>query len=389
MEKEKKVMKVKEPVKIRLKALTNGNYSIYLDTYVNGWRTYEFLKLYLIPEQSEADRLVNEETLQAANVLRAQRTIDLLMGRSELRTLKMARMTVGEYLERYKADCTRSHRGSSYVTMLGNMEYHLRAFLGSKMDTLLMKDVDSQLCYRFAEYMKRAKTVTGSLLSGVSVYHYFGAFRNMLSEAVKDGAAAKNPVESLKKGELPRRLEVTKEYLEAGEVVTLSATPCANEMVKQAFMFCCFTGLRNSDVSQMRWSNIRRWGNGWRLVMIMQKTQEPIQCKLSSEAVRWLPERGQDDERVFRLPAKSSVSRTVKKWVQQAGIGKYVTFHTSRHCYATMALTAGTDLYTISKLLGHRSITTTTMYAAVVDSLRDAAVDSVSDLFRKTKKKRK
>ena len=54
MEKEKKVMKVKEPVKIRLKALTNGNYSIYLDTYVNGRRTYEFLKLYLIPEQSEA-----------------------------------------------------------------------------------------------------------------------------------------------------------------------------------------------------------------------------------------------------------------------------------------------------------------------------------------------
>lgn len=54
-----------------------------------------------------------------------------------------------------------------------------------------------------------------------------------------------------------------------------------------------------------------------------------------------------------------------------------------------MALTAGTDLYTISKLLGHRSITTTTMYAAVVDSRRDAAVDSVSDLFRKTKKKRK
>lgn len=121
----------------------------------------------------------------------------------------------------------------------------------------------------------------------------------------------------------------------------------------------------------------------------MQKTQEPIQCKLSSEAVRWLPERGQDDERVFRLPGKSCVSRTIKKWVQQAGIGKYATFHTSRHSYATMALMAGTDLYTISKLLGHRSITTTTMYAAVVDAQRDAAVDSVSDLFLKTQEKRK
>lgn len=389
MEHQKKPMKVKEPVKIRLKALTNGNYSIYLDTYVNGRRTYEFLKLYLIPEQSEADRLVNEETLYAANVLKAQRTIDLVMGKSGVKSLKMARMTVGDYLERYKADCSRSHRGSSYVMMVGNMECHLRAFLGRKMDTLLMKDVDSQLCYRFAEYLKRAKTVTGRLLSGVSVYHYFGAFRNMMSEAVKDGAAAANPVERLKKGELPRRPEVTKEFLEADEVVTLSMAACPHEMVKRAFMFCCFTGLRYSDVSQMRWSNIRRWDNGWRLMMIMQKTQEPIQCKLSSEAVRWLPERGEDDERVFRLPGKSSVRRTIKKWVQQAGIGKYVTFHTSRHSYATMALMAGTDLYTISKLLGHRSITTTTMYAAVVDAQRDAAVDSVSDLFRLTQKKHK
>lgn len=389
MEHQKKPMKVKEPVKIRLKALTNGNYSIYLDTYVNGRRTYEFLKLYLIPEQSEGDRLVNEETLYAANVLKAQRTIDLVMGKSGVKSLKMARMTVGDYLERYKADCSRSHRGSSYVMMVGNMECHLRAFLGRKMDTLLMKDVDSQLCYRFAEYLKRAKTVTGRLLSGVSVYHYFGAFRNMMSEAVKDGAAAANPVERLKKGELPRRPEVTKEFLEADEVVTLSMAACPHEMVKRAFMFCCFTGLRYSDVSQMRWSNIRRWDNGWRLMMIMQKTQEPIQCKLSSEAVRWLPERGEDDERVFRLPGKSSVRRTIKKWVQQAGIGKYVTFHTSRHSYATMALMAGTDLYTISKLLGHRSITTTTMYAAVVDAQRDAAVDSVSDLFRLTQKKHK
>lgn len=389
MEQLKRPMKVKEPVKIRLKALSNGNYSIYLDMYMNGQRTYEFLKLYLIPELTEEDHLVNEETLKAANVLKAQRTIDLVMGKSGIKTLKMARMTVADYLERYKADCTRSYRGQSYLQMVGNMESHLRAFLGRKMDTLLVKDVDSQLCYRFAEYMKRAKTASGKVLSGVSVYHYFGAFRNMMVEAVKDGAASVNPVDQLKKGEMPRRPEVTREYLEASEVVTLSATPCLSDVVKRAFMFCCFTGLRYSDVSHMTWGDIRRSGDGWRLMIIMQKTQEPIQCKLSSEAMRWLPERGKDHECVFQMPAKSSVSRAIKKWVERAGIRKCVTFHTSRHSYATMALTAGTDIYTISKLLGHRSITTTTMYAAVVDAQRDAAVDSVSDLFLKTQEKRK
>lgn len=382
-------MKVKEPVRIRLKSLMNGSYSIYLDIYVNGQRTYEFLKLYLIPECSEADRMVNETTLQAANMLKAQRTIDVVMGRTGMERLKLSRMTVDEYLERYKNDCTKSHRGQSYLQMIKNMEHHLRAFLGRRMTTLRMKDVDSRLCWQFAAYLKQATTVTGKLLSGVSVYHYFGAFRSMMGEAVKDGVTEVNPVDRLKKGELPRRPEVTKEYLEADEVVTLSVTTCPHEMVKRAFMFCCFTGLRYSDVSQMKWNNIRRSGNGWRLMMIMQKTQEPIQCKLSGEALRWLPERGKADECVFRLPSRSTVGDALRKWVALSGIGKYVTFHTSRHSYATMALTAGTDLYTISKLLGHRSITSTTMYAAVVDARRDAAVDSVSDLFRSTQNSRK
>ena len=48
----------------------------------------------------------------------------------------------------------------------------------------------------------------------------------------------------------------------------------------------------------------------------------------------------------------------------------------------TMALTAGIDLYTISRLLGHRSVTTTSIYAAVIDEKRDAAVDSVARLFQ-------
>ena len=91
---------------------------------------------------------------------------------------------------------------------------------------------------------------------------------------------------------------------------------------------------------------------------------------------------------VFQLPSLSSVERAVRKWAAEAGIKKHVTFHTSRHSYATMALMAGADLYTISKLLGHRDINTTTIYAAVVDAKRDAAVDGVSDLFRKRKKSR-
>lgn len=72
MEKEKDPQ-VKEPVKIRFKKLKNGNTSIYLDLYLNGVREYEFLNIYLRPEESRADKLWNNEQLRLANAIKAER----------------------------------------------------------------------------------------------------------------------------------------------------------------------------------------------------------------------------------------------------------------------------------------------------------------------------
>lgn len=390
MAKKMKKVKVKEPVKIRTKALANGSQSVYLDTYMNGVRSYEFLKLYLRPERTAEDRQHNRDVMELANTMKVRRMTELLTGRSVASVAELSRTLLADYLERYKEECGRTHRGNSYLKMCQNMENHLRDFMGRRLSMLRMKDVDVALCRQFAAYLSTAETCTGQRLSRVSVYHYFSAFRNLMGEAVKDGLIAQNPVELLKKGELPKRPEVKKDFLDVDEVVMMAEVPCSREVVKQAFMFCCFTGLRYSDVSRLRWTDIRRQGDGWRLQIMMQKTQELIQCKLSEEAVAWMPAPPEADSSglVFQLPSLSSVERAVRKWAAEAGIKKHVTFHTSRHSYATMALMAGADLYTISKLLGHRDINTTTIYAAVVDAKRDAAVDGVSDLFRKRKKSR-
>ena len=73
----KKNLKAKEPVKVRFKALRNGSKSIYLDYYQDGVREYEFLKLYIIPERSQTDKLQNEETLKTANAIKAQRIVSI------------------------------------------------------------------------------------------------------------------------------------------------------------------------------------------------------------------------------------------------------------------------------------------------------------------------
>lgn len=71
---------IKEPVKIRRKTLKNGNVSLYLAIYINGHREYEFLKLYLIPEKTKADKERNKATLALANSIKSQRVVDIQSG---------------------------------------------------------------------------------------------------------------------------------------------------------------------------------------------------------------------------------------------------------------------------------------------------------------------
>ena len=69
---------------LRFKVLAKGSKSLYLDTYWNGSRHYEFLMMYLIPERDEQDRLTNQATLKAANVIKAQRTRELILSQAGL-----------------------------------------------------------------------------------------------------------------------------------------------------------------------------------------------------------------------------------------------------------------------------------------------------------------
>ena len=298
-------------------------------------------------------------------------------------------MRLSEYLSEYRSRNLALRRGNSFDSMVSNMEHHLRQCLGSGFATLTLTEVDTDLCKRFACYLKRAVKNTGEPLSQVSAHHYFSAFRTMLGEAVADGLLEDNPAQRLRKQEIPRRPLVTKTYLEADEVARLALAQCRSDVVKRAFMFSCLTGLRLSDIRRLRWRDILKEGDDWRFSIIMQKTQEPMQSKLSSEACQWLglvdgehPTGGHlAGEAVFPLPSNSTLGRILRQWTSEAGIMKPVTFHTARHSYATMALSAGADIYTISKLLGHRNINTTTIYAAIVDSQRDAAVESVGRLL--------
>ena len=114
----------------------------------------------------------------------------------------------------------------------------------------------------------------------------------------------------------------------------------------------------------------------------MQKTQKLLNVPLSKEALDCLYPKDCADEPIFTLPAgASNIERNLTKWMQNAKITKHITYHCSRHSFATMMLTLGADIYTTSKLLGHANVNTTSIYAKIVDKKKIETVGLVDNFF--------
>ena len=171
-------------------------------------------------------------------------------------------------------------------------------------------------------------------------------------------------------------------YLTIDEVRKLAQTPCRSEEVKTAFLFSCLTGLRRSDIAKLTWGEVHQQGEFTRIIFRQKKTGGQEYLDITKQAAALMGERGADDERVFKwFNSPGSTNDIIRVWVANAGINKDITFHCGRHTFATMMLDLGADIYTVSKLLGHADISTTQIYAKVLDKKKQAAVAAIPDVF--------
>lgn len=370
-------MKNKECVKIRQRKIQNGNISLYLDIYRKGVRNFEFLKLYLVPETTRADKEKNKETMRLAEAIKAKRIVEIQNNEYGFRNDRKST----KFFEYFLRLCDEKNTAGN----IGNWNScYKHLLIYEKNRNITFDEIDTEWVKGFRDYLDnanyaRTEATNNRKIALNSKYSYFNKLKACLKQAFEDRIISYNPAVSVKGYD---QMESTRMYLTIQEVKRLAETKCKSEIVKRTFLFSCLTGLRRSDIERITWGNVHQQGEFTRIIFRQKKTHGQEYLDINQQASDLMGERRGSHELVFgKLPCFDYVNNTIRQWVATAGIDKDITFHCGRHTFATMMLDLDTDIYTVSKLLGHREISTTQIYAKIMDKNKQNAVGKIPSIF--------
>lgn len=382
---------IKEPIRIRQKELANGNISLYLDIYIGGKREYEFLKLYLIPEKTREDKEKNRQTMQLANSIKSKRIVEYQNGEFGFKSNYKLDALFFDY---YRAMCEKRHGNPESRGNWGNWYsclHHLMKY--EKNERITFADITPEWVQGFRDYLDNEavawshdyrKRIKDKPLARNSKLSYFNKLRACLNQAFEDRIIPVNPCRGVERF---RPEEGTRMYLTIDEVRLLAQTDCEYPRIKDAFLFSCMTGLRRSDILRLKWGDIHKQGDFTRIIFRQKKTDGQEYLDITHQAAQLMGDpKGINDPIFEDIHSPSCTNKAVQEWVLNAGIHKKISFHCARHTFATMMLDLGTDIYTVSKLLGHRDLSTTQIYVKVLDKNKQKAVSNIPDILSGSKK---
>lgn len=352
---------------LRKKEISGDRISLYLDFYppirnphTNRLSRRESLGIYLYGHPANArEREFNASMMEKAEAIRCRRFEQFLNEQFGFLDKEKLRM---DFLEYFRKKCFKKYQKWKIVYE------HFKDFCKGKCT---VGEVNEEFCKKFQAYLLEGGRRDGrkSKLAHNSIAGYWSTFRTLLKEAYQEKLIRENINDYLDKIEWK---DTKIEFLTLDEVKKLAATPCKHEVLRQASLFSCMTGLRISDIQQLRWEHIVKAEDGYVMRIRTEKTDEEATLPISEEALALCGERGEG--LVFKTLKRSMINYPLRAWIKEAGIKRRITFHCLNHTYATLLTSAGVPIYTIAKMLTHRNVKNTQIYAEVMDpNKRDAA----------------
>lgn len=342
-------------VKLRTKKLKDGSESLYLDIYHRGKRSYDFIGLKI--KKNDRNK---KQIKELAEKIRSTKELEIHANAYSIPNNYNGKE---DFLKFYEDNCKDGAYKSSFEKFKEFSENKLIA------GRLPYNRVDEKFCEDYRDWLL---TKIGHNTAWVYIYKLKAIFNKAVNQKVIHSSPARFVNISVR--------ETEKIYLTIDEVKKLYATDYNKYDIKKAFLFSCFTGLRLSDVKALTWGQIREG----KLFYVQKKTKGVEYLPLNETAQKMLNSGLENnilplsEIKVFKLLSKGEdIGLHLRKWAKMAGINKHITFHTARHTFATLSLTYGIDLYTVSKLLGHKSIKMTEIYAKIVNEKLSEAIQKL------------
>ena len=237
----------------------------------------------------------------------------------------------------------------------------------------------SDFCEGFISYLNTVKpeASTKQNLSKGTIHAYWGIFKAALNKAVLKKLIKENPAKGIKG--IAKTSGTHRQFLTFEELQKVASTPCDRPELKKACLFSALTGLRHSDILKLTWGEIVEDSGTHSIRLTIKKTKQAETLPISIDAYSLLGERKSKEQRVFpNFRYGNWENSLILRWVHKAGVHKHITFHCFRHTFATLQITLGTDLYTVSKMLTHKNISTTQIYAKIIDEKKREAANKIT-----------
>ena len=370
-------------ITIRKRKITKNRESLYLDFYpaiedfkTGKFKRHMFLKLYVNSFPStKHEKSENEQILKLAEEIRLSYLDKLNKGsiyneyeRKLLRQKEKNNLSFIEYFNKLKDN----RYGINFSNWQSGFYYFSKYIDGDiKFNELTIELINNYKGFLLNSYLKNSNTFK---LKQNTASSYFNKLRATLRQAYTDGFLEDNLNAKIKG--IPEQ-QTKREHLTKEELDLLIQTKCNDDLTKHSSLFSALTGLRFSDIQKLKWSEIVNNGNNYYIEFTQKKTQSVESLPISEQAFNLLEKQSKNSEYVFDGLNYYQTSKNLKKWISNAGIKKKISFHNLRHTYATLQLFNGTDITTVSKMLGHKDIKTTMIYAKTVDEAKIETINRI------------
>lgn len=346
-------------VYLRAEKTKTKGYSLYLDIYKNGQRERKRLQLYVSKDYTKGGRIKKDDKFnwKLANQLKveAQHKLNL-----EGTSFVMEYTEKGNFIDFFKKK-NKKKNNSTYT-------YALKKLIEFKGHELKFNQVRLHLLKGFKSYLK------DNGVSDNTANTYLQRFSIIWNEAMKEDLTTRNPFKNFT---MPKVVKAKKTYLTIDDLKVFSdySNNPNCDLIKKAFLFSCFTGLRVSDIYLLKWSNIV---DNNQFIEFRQKKSKTniLRIPLHPVAKNIIQSLSNDNDCIFPLKSYSHTTLHLKK-IAQDSIKKNISFHSSRHTFATLLTTYGGDYYATKVLLGHSNQDVTAGYSHLTDKRKIEIVNKI------------